>query len=155
MNIAEAIKHYSDKSSFHVYYLVKGSIVVYVGSSRQVSTRLSTHRVGCMDFDSVRVEQCASFPKMFELESESIVKLNPKYNKSLPTNKNHKNITDCKKSASDLVASHINDLPRSFSRIKCGYISKAIHDEFMSSLEDFAAKKVGEIVKNTLLENGE
>lgn len=60
-----------------VYILRKGKIVVYVGMSRNVRSRVKSHTV--RDFDSVEVIKCGEEERC-KLESRLIKKYKPKYN---------------------------------------------------------------------------
>ena len=148
MNIDKAIKQYNGKSSYHVYYLVKGSVVIYVGSSRHISNRLVTHKSSDMDFDSVRVDECASCVAMYNLESSSIVRLNPKHNKALPSNDDYKKTTECIALASKVISDLVKELPTCFSRSMSTHIETKVYDEFISSVDEFAINKIAEIIKS-------
>lgn len=147
MNINEAIKSHSRKQGYCVYQLIKDGVVIYVGSSRQVSSRINSHKSGDLEFDSVNVETCNSIGDMYDLEASSIVMLNPKNNKSLPSSKKYKSTNDCVASASIVISNIVKDLPRSFSRSQRTYIDADIYHELMSSIEEFAEAKLVELAE--------
>ena len=63
-----------------VYFLKKGSEIVYIGKSKKVKERLRTHiNDNLKDFDSFDFV-CASIQVIDKMEKELIKKHNPKYN---------------------------------------------------------------------------
>lgn len=70
--------------NYYVYFLIKNEEIVYVGATVNFVRRLHQHKVD-KDFDSFNYIRCCSDEEMNKLELEYIVKLKPKYNKSLPT----------------------------------------------------------------------
>jgi hypothetical protein len=146
MDINEAIKSYSRKLEYCVYQLIKDGVVIYVGSSRQVSSRIQSHKSGEIEFDSVNIEACKSSNDMFDLEAQSIVAFNPKNNMGLPSSRKYESTKACMTSASSVISNLVEDLPRSFYRSKRAYIETEIYNEFINSIEKFAELKIAELV---------
>ncbi len=147
MKVCEAIKAHSGKHEYCVYHLINDGSVIYVGSSRQVSTRLYSHKIGDMAFDSVKVYVCDSIAEMYSLEARFIVKFNPKNNKSLPSSSVYKSTKDCIGDASATMSELVRDLPVAFSRTKSSYLDACVYSDFISSIEKFAEKKIAELVE--------
>lgn len=145
MDVNEVIKKYSGKQAYCVYQLIKDGVVIYVGSSRQVSSRLYSHKISNIDFDSVHVDTCLSISDMYDLEAHSIVNINPKNNMMLPSSKKYKTTNECVSIAGITIANLVNDLPICFSRSRKTYIEADIYHKFISSIEEFAEHKLAEI----------
>ena len=73
----------SNAKSFCVYALYRGDVVVYVGSSTWVSSRVLQHVSAGKDFDSYAFVNVNSIEEMHELEVRSIVQFDPEYNLGL------------------------------------------------------------------------
>jgi hypothetical protein len=67
-----------------IYYLYKDSEIVYIGSTKNLWSRLSTH-IKEKDFDSYEIEKTTEKDR-YNDEARLIFKHSPKYNKTLPTN---------------------------------------------------------------------
>lgn len=63
-----------------VYLLYRDGVVVYVGSSIMVLSRISTHLTSDKDFDSYSFIKVNSTADMYDLESRCIAHFNPEYN---------------------------------------------------------------------------
>lgn len=63
-----------------IYFLILRKVVVYVGQSRNLNTRIKCHPD--KNFDRIRLIECSA-KKMAYYERRWIRKFNPKYNKSL------------------------------------------------------------------------
>lgn len=67
---------------YTVYSLWKGNELVYIGRSINIIPRVTKH-LETKDFDEFSYIECDSEEEMIYIESNLIIKLNPKYNKSL------------------------------------------------------------------------
>ena len=67
---------------FFVYFLYLGDVVVYVGATTDINTRILSHAESIKEFDSYSVIPMATAEEMFELELRGIVKYTPRYNKT-------------------------------------------------------------------------
>lgn len=70
-----------------IYFLIKGSEIVYVGQSHEPSLRFNEHRSNGKDFDLVSVFNVSSTAMINEIEADLIAKLNPKLNLRMHANK--------------------------------------------------------------------
>lgn len=73
---------YISKDQSYIYELYKGSECIYVGQTQSLLNRITIH-IGQKEFDSIKVNICSK-DEANENEAESIVRLNPKYNYTLP-----------------------------------------------------------------------
>ena len=141
MDIEHISSKYKGRIAYCVYFLSKGNDVVYVGSSRQILTRISAHISGDMDFDGVSVKEYKTARAMYNAESEAIVRLNPKHNICLPVNNSYKKATDCISDAQSVISELVGELPICFSRRRSSYIKDSVYREFIDSIEMFAEEK--------------
>lgn len=63
-----------------IYFLLYRKEIVYIGQSKNLSTRIKCH--GDKKFDTIRIIECSS-KNMARYERRWILKFKPKYNKSL------------------------------------------------------------------------
>lgn len=102
-----------------VYFLLKNSIVVYVGKSINAIARIHTHKKD-KEFTHFAIIECDE-DKMRFIESDMIAKYQPLYNKSFPVNEDwicvNKKIKEILSDNSDLkVADIIDKFKKSESR---------------------------------------
>lgn len=70
--------------NYHVYALWSKGKIVYIGQSTQLYSRIKAH-THTKEFDSFSYFECKSQSEMDLVESNLIIKLNPKYNKTITT----------------------------------------------------------------------
>jgi len=100
-------------SSGFIYKLKRDGVVVYVGQSKTeegVKYRVSSH-ASCKpikifdDFECYPVEGV----NLNEIETEEIIRLNPEYNKRLPSNKSYITVKQCSMAISVFMEGVISD----------------------------------------------
>lgn len=69
-------------TNYHVYALWKDGVIVYIGQSTQLYSRIKVHSK-TKDFDSFSYFECDSKSEMDLLESNLIIELEPEYNKTV------------------------------------------------------------------------
>lgn len=75
-------KSVSDMKSYHVYALWDKGEIVYIGKSENVYSRINHHTKNKV-FDEYSLIECETEGKMGLLESNLIISINPKYNKTV------------------------------------------------------------------------
>ena len=81
-DVSVLIKH----KGLYVYVWERDGQILYVGQSRTLVSRLSTHGVidraeSLQPSDKIDLYQCDSIEEMMDLEEDLILKFRPKYNK--------------------------------------------------------------------------
>ena len=144
--INDAIKR--DRGTIYcVYSLINDGVVIYVGSSRNISDRLRSHKYSDKVFDCVEIIECSGVADMFTTEAMLIIKFNPKHNKSIPYNDKYMKLVTCIQDSNRVITSLVKDLPTCFSKGNEVHIDADIYNEFISSVDDFALKKIADITR--------
>jgi excinuclease UvrABC nuclease subunit len=80
-----------------VYFLIKGSEIVYVGQSVDIMNRIAQHSKDVLkDFDSFSILECPT-ELLLTIEAHLIYKFRPRLNTSLPVNNLYKSFQQIKK----------------------------------------------------------
>jgi len=80
-----------------LYFLIKGTTIVYVGQSTDIYARIAQHnRDTLKEFDSFSILECPT-EYVTPLEAHYIYKLHPPLNSSLPSNERYKSFLQIQK----------------------------------------------------------
>lgn len=83
MTPAQVVEKYKGNPVCCVYLLLDDLNIVYVGSSKNPSSRIYSHVRSDKIFNSVKIIPCAINDR-YTVEAENINKYNPKHNKNMP-----------------------------------------------------------------------
>lgn len=139
------MKQYSMKSlpdglfsnSTGVYLLVDSGDVVYVGQSRNLALRVSSHiHSEEKHFDSIEFHECDEL-EMTDLEAMLIATIKPKYNMTIPKCGSYKSYAQVKKDYQGMHSVISEYLEPSFSTDFGSWWSSSLLESFNKSVVDF------------------
>lgn len=124
----------------------KGAIV-YVGSTRNPSSRVASHRASTKEFDSVSISEC-SMDDMLEKESAAIMLCKPKYNKTIPLESEFTHITKCKEKANAVINLMVSDLPIQIIGTNRQYIENKHYSGLMAEIVSAADRYLDSLIND-------
>ncbi len=120
-----------------VYLLIDSGDVVYVGQSRNLASRVSSHiQSEEKDFDSVELHECSE-EDLPEIEAMLIAMMKPKYNQTIPKCDSYKSYSQVKKDYQGMHSVISEYLEPSFSTDFGSWWSSSLLESFNNSVVEF------------------
>lgn len=120
-----------------VYLLIDSGDVVYVGQSRNLASRVSSHiQSEEKDFDSVEFHECSE-DELPEIEAMLIAMMKPKYNRTIPKCESYKSYSQVKKEYQGMHSVILEYLEPSFSTDFGSWWSSSMLESFNNSVVGF------------------
>jgi hypothetical protein len=127
-----------------IYSLLNDGHCLYVGQTINPRGRLYTHLAAGKVFDTVEFSVCKSI-KANQCEADTIVKMNPSLNKTLPSSKKYTSMSSFKKIVLEVIDENSNlvvfqSFPKQYLRTDIAkkayrYIAEMPVDDFINAID--------------------